>query len=486
MFPDMPALRLVLPLLLTWPASTVAQSGKSLSDHNHLVAPLETEIQFRWEEALSLPKSLKIVQYHLLDFTTTIDTILDAGTSTLSLTLSMEAPRLIQCHLDSLVQHIFVVPGHPSIIYLRGTDGTRLHHENVAHEMIRQYYGQKFEQLGVHLDERQGFQFLKDYPDLNRATAILDSMTHMQLTLLSTHAPLLPDWFLTYEEKHITYTSLIYKLSSAYNLVSKGIKSRDDADIVRILQAVNPDDELGILIPLYLHTLTMASMIKYCQADCYQEDFESVTRKHSAILQGIQEIEKESIRQALVYQKLLLNRFATRPLPDRLVRSFQQYLTDPRYQQRLLERSTPQLEGRQAPGFYLKNLAGTFQSAQDFQGQVTLLNFWFVGCRPCQKEIPHARQLVESLAESDFSLINVCMTSSEEAWRQYVKKNEMPGEHLLANDNWTRKIARAYGITVYPRYILLDAAGKVVNAHSPRPSDATLISEISRYLEPGR
>lgn len=48
----------------------------------------------------------------------------------------------------------------------------------------------------------------------------------------------------------------------------------------------------------------------------------------------------------------------------------------------------------QFPNFELKNLQGKQISNGDFKGKYVVLNFWFIGCKPCVAEIPELNRLV--------------------------------------------------------------------------------------------
>jgi hypothetical protein len=105
-----------------------------------------------------------------------------------------------------------------------------------------------------------------------------------------------------------------------------------------------------------------------------------------------------------------------------------------------------------------------------------------VGCGPCKEQIPYEKNLVGFLKGTSFVLVNICIISSEDAWREHVIRDEVPGINLFANSNWTKKLEREYGISSYPRYVLVGPDGKVVNGKCPRPSNSQLIPLIQKYI----
>lgn len=52
-------------------------------------------------------------------------------------------------------------------------------------------------------------------------------------------------------------------------------------------------------------------------------------------------------------------------------------------------------KGTRAPSFYLLSHENEqYVSLPDFEGKLLLLNFWFPGCKPCIKEVPHEKRLL--------------------------------------------------------------------------------------------
>ena len=55
-----------------------------------------------------------------------------------------------------------------------------------------------------------------------------------------------------------------------------------------------------------------------------------------------------------------------------------------------------------------------------------------------------------------------------------VADKELKGIQLFADADWKSDFVKKYAIDGIPRFILLDAEGKIVNADAPRPSDPKL------------
>lgn len=72
------------------------------------------------------------------------------------------------------------------------------------------------------------------------------------------------------------------------------------------------------------------------------------------------------------------------------------------------------LEGKMAPQFAGTSLNGTDWNNDKLKGKVVLLNFWFVGCPPCMKEITHFNQLNAEYADRDFVLLSIAPQVKED------------------------------------------------------------------------
>ncbi len=66
------------------------------------------------------------------------------------------------------------------------------------------------------------------------------------------------------------------------------------------------------------------------------------------------------------------------------------------------------------------------------------------------------------------------IAKNREAWKNFVIDKKLGGVQLLADNNWNSEFIKVFGINSIPRFILIDPAGKVVNADAPRPSNPEL------------
>ena len=115
---------------------------------------------------------------------------------------------------------------------------------------------------------------------------------------------------------------------------------------------------------------------------------------------------------------------------------------------------------------------------KSLRGEVVLLDFWGVWCAPCKKAIPTLKDLATEFEDEPFRIIMVHTPMKSDEIESFRKKHklELP---IAVDRNGNRNSAqgdtsRAYGVTGFPSYWLIDKAGdvRVLNAHKTPSSDA--------------
>ena len=101
----------------------------------------------------------------------------------------------------------------------------------------------------------------------------------------------------------------------------------------------------------------------------------------------------------------------------------------------------PVVEGKTAPDFTLKDLAGRQVRLSDYRGKVVLLNFWATWCPPCREEIPSMVRLNQVMADKPF------------------KKSGSVLPALLDTDH---AVSKRYGTTGVPETFVLDKKGVIM------------------------
>jgi peroxiredoxin len=109
-----------------------------------------------------------------------------------------------------------------------------------------------------------------------------------------------------------------------------------------------------------------------------------------------------------------------------------------------------------APGFEVKTLDGESLRLADLKGKVVVLNFWYVGCAPCQVEIPGLNKLVEEFKSEEVVFVGFAL-DDEGRLHEFLKTNPFKYKIVAKSSS----IAKGYGVSVYPTHILINKQGQI-------------------------
>ncbi len=117
--------------------------------------------------------------------------------------------------------------------------------------------------------------------------------------------------------------------------------------------------------------------------------------------------------------------------------------------------------GQDAPPFELTSLDGTKLSLENQRGKVVLLYFWSTNCKPCVASMPKLKKAYAELsAYQDFAMIGLSGDENDSIWKEFIRKQKLTWPQVRIGDK--SKMAAAYGVTGYPKYILIGRDGKIL------------------------
>ena len=104
------------------------------------------------------------------------------------------------------------------------------------------------------------------------------------------------------------------------------------------------------------------------------------------------------------------------------------------------------------------------KSLDDFRGKFVLLDFWFIGCGPCIRDMPHIKEAQRIYGEQGFTVVSVHIaTQTPGNVKQYADANGI--DYPLVVDTTDETILNEYkkiGVAGFPSYLLLGPDGKIV------------------------
>ena len=111
-----------------------------------------------------------------------------------------------------------------------------------------------------------------------------------------------------------------------------------------------------------------------------------------------------------------------------------------------------------APNTVFFDQDGKEITLQEFQGRVTLVNFWATWCAPCREEMPSLATLSNQLSSDTFQILTIAtMRSSTEAIEKFFDENNLVNLPKFRDPKG--KLARASGVAALPLTILFDQNG---------------------------
>ena len=109
------------------------------------------------------------------------------------------------------------------------------------------------------------------------------------------------------------------------------------------------------------------------------------------------------------------------------------------------------------PEFTATDMDGEVVDLRNLRGRVTVLNYWFIACKPCRDEMPALNRLVEQYADEPVTFLAIAPDRTDKIER-FLRTKRFKYRHLpQATD-----LIQNYGVMMFPTHIIIDREGKVV------------------------
>jgi thiol-disulfide isomerase/thioredoxin len=118
---------------------------------------------------------------------------------------------------------------------------------------------------------------------------------------------------------------------------------------------------------------------------------------------------------------------------------------------------SPWPAGRAAPALQALDMQGKTWTLAELRGRAVLLNFWATWCPPCRAEMPSLQQLAEIYGPEQLQVLAINVGEGPRRIAQYLQSSGLQLTVLLDPKN---EAARAWGASVLPTTLLIDAEGK--------------------------
>jgi len=141
------------------------------------------------------------------------------------------------------------------------------------------------------------------------------------------------------------------------------------------------------------------------------------------------------------------------------------------------EREAPsELIGKDASIFTAFDINGNEYSLNNLKGKIIVMNFWYVECKPCVREMPELNILVEKYKNKDVVFLGFA-TNDKSKIDSFLKKNIF-SYNIIPN---SKKIAAEYKVLAYPTHLIIDKNSKIV--FSTIGFGSRTITDIEKTIE---
>ena len=144
--------------------------------------------------------------------------------------------------------------------------------------------------------------------------------------------------------------------------------------------------------------------------------------------------------------------------------------------------------GKPAPDFTGLTPDGKKLSLSDLRGKIVYVDIWATWCGYCIDEFPDSKKMEAEFKGNDqVAFLYVSVDSDTLAWKKMVAGGKVPnGLHMLNGADAPGSIWNLYHVWGIPRYLLIDAQGRMVATHAARPSSGDVQTELRKLLTVNR
>jgi thiol-disulfide isomerase/thioredoxin len=183
-----------------------------------------------------------------------------------------------------------------------------------------------------------------------------------------------------------------------------------------------------------------------------------------------------------IHLELAVSGIKNRPYIDFLFAHAGKSVTD-RFKERfetLLANITPgeNQERMPAKNFEFFDAEGKLYTLESFKGKMLFIDFWASWCGPCKMQMPFFKELEELYKGKEIVFAKVSLDTSADAWLKGVESESLKGVVLHARKAFRDPFVSAYGISSIPRFMLIDAEGRVISDNMPKPQEKKEVMSI--------
>jgi thiol-disulfide isomerase/thioredoxin len=118
--------------------------------------------------------------------------------------------------------------------------------------------------------------------------------------------------------------------------------------------------------------------------------------------------------------------------------------------------------GEKYADFTMNDVNGKAHKFSEFEGKVTLLEFWASWCVPCRQANPELINTYNRFKENGFEIVAVSLDADKDDWINAITKDNLPWKHLSDLKGKNNLAALIYAVNSIPDNILIDKNGIII------------------------
>jgi len=127
-------------------------------------------------------------------------------------------------------------------------------------------------------------------------------------------------------------------------------------------------------------------------------------------------------------------------------------------------------KGEIAPDFKIKDINGNLVKLSDFKGKYVYMDCWTSYCGPCIAEMPAMKKLSEEFRNKNIVFVSISADQDTDRWQSKVNEFDMNTINLCT-EGVKHEFNIDYNAKAFPRYILIDDKGFIIDATADKPSE---------------